>query len=59
MLKNKKALMRTLKGIAENSNSVENRVFATALLYLTNEVIPKDRTTSRIEKTIKQLREGE
>ena len=44
--------MRTLKGIAENSQNLENRVFATALLYLINETVPDDRTTNRIEENI-------
>ena len=48
MLQNRDSLMRVLKGIAENSKNVENRVFATALLYLINEVVPKDRTTNKI-----------
>ena len=40
--------MRLLKGIAKNSKDVENKVFATALLYIINEVIPEDRTTEKI-----------
>lgn len=48
MLQNKDSLMRLLKGIAKNSKDVENKVFATALLYIINEVIPEDRTTEKI-----------
>ena len=48
--------MRVLKGIAENSSDVESKAFATALLYLINETVPEDRTTSRIEENIDSTR---
>ena len=48
MIQNRDLLIRVLKGIAENSKNVENKVFAMALLYLINEVIPKDRTTNNV-----------
>lgn len=49
MLKNRKQLMRVLIGVVKGSKSVENKAFATALLYLINETVPKDRSTRRIE----------
>ena len=52
MLQNRKSLMSVLKGIVENSKRVESRAFATALLYLVNEIVPEDRTTKRIIENI-------